>query len=1051
VNDTQPTRVRFGAFELDLKSGELSSASANGANGRTILARQPFQLLLMLVEREGKLVTREEIQKRFWPNDTIVEFNHSINVAIGRLRRALGDSADEPQYILTVASRGYRLTMAVEWIATDEDSAVEPGVQPANGAGDTDWSAEAVLTGKTVSHYRVLDILGGGGMGVVYRAEDLKLGRQVAIKFLPSETGTDPQMLQRFEREAQTASSLNHPNICTVYEFGEHEGSPFLVMELLQGQTLRDRLTAQSGVGLPLEQVLDIALQVGGGLNAAHERGIIHRDIKPANIFLTDIGVAKILDFGLAKLLEHSEPEVETGNSSRIESGTPVDATLSRFGMAMGTAGYMSPEQVRGEKLDTRTDLFSFGLVLYEMATGRRAFSGDNGETVREVILHRQQARVRDLNSKVPPDLEAILETALEKDRGRRYPSAAAMRAALERLKRETDSGLTAVQQELTSGSQSVARLIRRRRTVLIALMAGACVVAAAVGWGWRWRPHPSALVQVALTQNSFEAPVVDAAISPNGNLLAFADSSGLNLKVIGSGEVHPLFTPAASRIVRIAWFPDSSNLLFTSIPASGAKRQLWSGSIFGGEPRVIRSDADDASVSADGSEVLFTNGDHDEIWAMDTAEGNAKKLVSREGFYFYHPAWYAGRQRILYLLAHDVVGYSGLADASLESLDLKTGQALTVCKPCLDFGVAPGERIVYSDGSSLWAVPVDTQTSQPTGPPRQIAGTPLSNHPTVSADGKRLVVLKGNNDPASGLGAVVFVADVEDKGRRLDNIRLLTLSGSDYTHTWTPDSRAVVFESRRNDHFNIFKQRLDESVAEPLIAGSESTTRGRYSPDGAWFLFVEGDTTSGWRLMRMAVSGGSSELVIEGQNLDNYYCSTAAANLCVVSEREQNQLVFYAFDPGQKLAPGGIPRRDLRELVRTDYDPSDWGLSPDGAMIAMVRPSNREARIHVISLEERDYTGRSVGRTPAYDVLVEGWTNLFNVNWAADGRGWYICNRSDPAGSTFLYVDLKGHATILQSQLGVEPFWGVPSPDGRHLAFSKQRFTENAWLLESF
>jgi hypothetical protein len=260
-----------------------------------------------------------------------------------------------------------------------------------------------------------------------------------------------------------------------------------------------------------------------------------------------------------------------------------------------------------------------------------------------------------------------------------------------------------------------------------------------------------------------------------------------------------------------------------------------------------------------------------------------------------------------------------------------------------------------------------------------------------------------------------------------------------------------VVFESQRNGHFNIFKQGLDQSSVEPLVTGSESTSRGRFSPSGAWFFYIAGDTTSSWRLMRMPASGGPSELFIEGQDLENYYCTTAAANLCVVAEREQDQMVFYAFDPAQKLPPGGIPRRDLRELARTDYIPSDWGLAPDGASIAMVRPSNSEGRIRIISLAARGPAGRSASTAPARDVFVEGWTNLFNLNWAVDGTGWYICNHSGPAGSTFLFVDLKGHATVLQSQQGVEPFWGVPSPDGRHLAFSKTTFTENAWLLENF
>jgi serine/threonine protein kinase/Tfp pilus assembly protein PilF len=498
MDERRPIRVRFGAFELDLTSGELSSTPANGSTSRIVLAQQPFRLLLLLVEREGSMVSREEIQKRFWPNDTIVEFDHSINVAIGKLRKALGDSADKPQYVATVASRGYRLLVPVERIAAAEDSSGEPLPPMADGAGTPEPPTATVQTGQTVSHYRVLDLIGGGGMGVVYRAEDLKLGRRVAIKFLPSETATDEETLQRFEREAQTASALNHLNICTIYEFGEHEGQPFLVMELLQGETLRDRLAAaQAGKGLPLESLLDIALQVSSGLQAAHERRIIHRDIKPANIFLTDKGVCKILDFGLAKLLEMAERETETGEAPRIQAETTFDPSLSRVGLTMGTAGYMSPEQVRGEKLDARTDLFSFGLVLYEMATGMHAFSGETAAMVRDAIVHQQQAKVRDLNPTIPLDLEAIINAALEKDREQRCQSAAEMRAGLERL---TDSGQSAVHQDIRSSSQEIARLKKRHKRAVIALMASACVIAA-IALGWIWRASRSRQPAHALTE----------------------------------------------------------------------------------------------------------------------------------------------------------------------------------------------------------------------------------------------------------------------------------------------------------------------------------------------------------------------------------------------------------------------------------------------------------------------------------------------------------------------------------------------------------------------
>ncbi len=278
---TLPGRVRFAEFEFDLKTGELRGG------GQTIrLAEKPFRVLLILVERRERLVTREELQKKLWPGDTVVDFEHGINTAIKVLRRALGDSGDEPKYIETIPRRGYRLMVPVEWIRSGNDESSGDGLPAAT---QIDFAS---LIGRKVSHYRVLEVIGGGGMGLVFKAEDLKLGRQVALKFLPEELAWDPTALQRFEREARTASSLDHPNICTIYEVEEHEERPFLVMQLLEGETLRDRLARASAdhTALPLDEALDIALQVLAGLEAAHRKGIIHRDIKPANIFLASSG-----------------------------------------------------------------------------------------------------------------------------------------------------------------------------------------------------------------------------------------------------------------------------------------------------------------------------------------------------------------------------------------------------------------------------------------------------------------------------------------------------------------------------------------------------------------------------------------------------------------------------------------------------------------------------------------------------------------------------------------------------------------------------------------
>lgn len=384
--------LRFNNFELDVRASELRRDGS-----RVRLQEQPLRILTALLERPGEVVTREEIRKRLWPNGTVVEVSHGINAAVQRLREALGESAENPRYVETLARRGYRFIASVE-IAERT---------PSGSGGESEASPP-----EKISHFRVLERLGAGGMGVVYRAEDGMLGRSVALKFLPDLLARDPAALARFRREAQAASALNHPNICTIYGVEECEGKPVIVMEYIEGESLEAALRRGP---LPLDRALSCAVQIADALEAAHRAGIVHRDLKPANILVTAAGV-KVLDFGLAKM--------ERPPALGFEP-----AHLTNEGAILGTLHYLSPEQAQGQPAEPRSDIFSFGVVLHEMLTGRRAFDGPNAARVMAAILALDPAPI---DPAAPAGLQEVVSRCLAKEPEQRWQSAGQLKSALE-------------------------------------------------------------------------------------------------------------------------------------------------------------------------------------------------------------------------------------------------------------------------------------------------------------------------------------------------------------------------------------------------------------------------------------------------------------------------------------------------------------------------------------------------------------------------------------------------------------------------------------------
>jgi serine/threonine protein kinase/Tol biopolymer transport system component len=921
------------------------------------------------------------------------------------------------------------------------------------------------LVGETISHYRILEGIDTGGMGSVYRAEDVKLGRQVALKFLAEEFARDAAALSRFEREARSASALEHANICPIYEFGEHAGRPFLAMQLLEGQTLRDVISRSGRARRPfaLPELLNLALQITEALEGAHQHGIIHRDIKPANIFVTKEGQVKVLDFGLAKPTsgELADGELQSmgaefteehgeGEGSRL-TPTP-NALVSRTGAALGTTAYMSPEQARGEKLDARTDIYSLGLVLYEMATGQRAFEGATEPILHDAIFHQSPAPLRRVNPTLPAEFERILGKCLERDRDARYPTAGQVRADLEALR---------------------AKATRKPpyRSWIAAAASLALLTALASIWvAWQHAapvPRPNVKVR-QLTTNSWENAVRSGALSPDGRYLAYADTKGLHVKLVGSDSSQLVARPEALRDEKVdwdispyAWFPDSRQFIATShppieqtnwAPLTSSISTIWVIPVTAGPPRKLRDAAIAWSVSRDGSMIAFGADSgrlgERELWVMGPNGEQARRILQvDEGRGVCCLSFFQDGRRVSYVT-------SDKSGDAFVMQDLNGGPVATLMDESATMagynGVwLPDGHLIYSDCvlaglCTYWIERFDTRSGRLTEKARRLTDVVGASVDSASAtpDGRLVAFIRSTESGTS------YVADLEAYATQIGKVAHFTLDESHEAITgWTADSRTAIIVSNHSDYSAVYRQNLGTDVTEPIIARNEKglTSGAVVSPDAKWLLlFVYplpfGATPPSPQVWRVPISGGDLKELFSLAPGSGFYCARAPATLCVTAEPTANrkEIVVAAFDPATGVRGRELLRFDRYPSRDEDPAPLAFALSPDGQWVSTsVGPAGP---LRILSLRG----------DPPRVLPVKGLNVQQPAAWTPDGRGLIVTTYRDDA-AVLLHVDLQGNAQELFKCDSAQICFGVPSPDGKHLGIYQSRRNANIWMLESF